>query len=122
MNIPKARALFSAQTIRLEILQESSIQSRSEAMTTLKDEIFLLYKQLDGHYVIKVYNRDNMEEVKDVIPLPGTDAQLMTGCNVSNCVLLQLAPEPENGFHILQYDRTGTNMFYEWSLKKRCIR
>src|SRR6218665_2395750 len=36
--------------------------------------------------------------------------------------LLQLAPEPENGFHILQYDRTGTNMFYEWSLKKRCIR
>src|SRR6218665_3957168 len=36
--------------------------------------------------------------------------------------VLQLAPEPENGFHILQYDRTGTNMFYEWSLKKRCIR
>ena len=36
--------------------------------------------------------------------------------------ILRLAPEPENGFHILQYDRTGTNMFYEWSLKKRCIR
>src|SRR6218665_144439 len=36
--------------------------------------------------------------------------------------ILQLAPEPENGFHILQYDRTGTNMFYEWSLKKRCLR
>ena len=37
--------------------------------------------------------------------------------------ILRLAPEPDNSFHnILQYDRTGTNVFYEWSLKKRCIR
>ena len=36
--------------------------------------------------------------------------------------LLQLVPETENGFHMLQGHRTGTNMFYEWSLKKRCIR
>src|SRR6218665_3741104 len=41
---------------------------------------------------------------------------------VQECIVLQLAPEPENGFRILQYDRTGTNMFYEWSFKKRCIR
>jgi len=57
-------------------------------MTTLKDEIFLLYKQRDGHYVIKVYNRDNMKEMKEVIALPGTDAQCMTGCNVSNCLYI----------------------------------
>ena len=37
-------------------------------------------------------------------------------------ILLQLVPETENGFHILHGHRTGTNMFYEWSLKKRCIR
>ena len=111
MNIPKARALFSAQTIRLEILQESSIQSRSEAMTTLKDEIFLLYKQLDGHYVIKVYNRDNMEEVKDVIPLPGTDAQLMTGCNVSNCVYISLRQGDSLSLEVLRISRDAEQKF-----------
>src|SRR6218665_2298941 len=36
--------------------------------------------------------------------------------------ILQLVPETENGFHMIQTQRTGTNMVYEWSLKKRCIR
>ena len=39
-----------------------------------------------------------------------------------NITVLQLVPETENGFHLIQGHRTGTNMFYEWSLKKRCIR
>ena len=38
------------------------------------------------------------------------------------CILIQLVPETEDGFHMIQTQRTGTNMFYEWSLKKRCIR
>src|SRR6218665_4034859 len=41
---------------------------------------------------------------------------------MQECMLLQLVPETEKGFRMIQTQRTGTNMFYEWSLKKRCIR
>ena len=74
----------------MEVLQESSIELQNRGVTTLKDEIFLLCYRPDRYYVIKVYNRDNLKEVKDVIRLPGTDAQHMTGCNVSNCLYISL--------------------------------
>jgi len=64
------------------------MELQNQAMTTLKDEVFLLCKQLDERYIINVYNRDNMQEVKEVIPLPGTDAQFMAGCNVSDCLYI----------------------------------
>jgi len=68
----------------------TSIRRANQAITTLNDEIFLLYEQRDTHYIINVYDRDNMREAKEVILLPGTDPRDMTGCNVSNCVYVSL--------------------------------
>lgn len=106
--------LFSAQTIRLEILQESSIGSKYLAMTTLKDEIFLLYG-LHTPHTVNVYDRDNMAEVKQIIPLPGTYSQHMSGCNASNCVYIlcrsygdlfsvfRISRDDEHKFHVSQW-------------------
>jgi len=71
----------------------------------------MLYRQLDRHYVIKVYNRDNMEEVKEVIPLPGTGARHMTGCNVSNCVYICLRLGDSPSHEILRISRDVENKF-----------
>ena len=77
------------ETIRLEILHQPSIQLEVIKLTTLKDEIFLLCSPLDGvGVVINVYDRNNMAEVKDVIPLPGILPGDMAACSVSNCVYI----------------------------------
>jgi len=87
------------------------MSKQNEAMTTLKDEIFLLYKQRDDHYVIKVYSRGNMEEVKEVIPLPGTDPMQMTGCNTSNCLYISLRQGDSYDHEILRISRDADHKF-----------
>ena len=83
------------------------------AMTTLKDEVFLLYRQRGGHCAINVYkHRDNMKEATDVIPLPGTIAEYMTGCNVSNCVYLCLREgDFRTRFSVLRISRDVDHKF-----------
>src|SRR6218665_3409122 len=97
--------------IRLEIAQQFSMSSQNHAITTLNDEVFLLYKQRDTHYVIKVYARDNMTEVKEVIPLPGTDPRHMTGCNVSNCVYISLKQGDYDDHEVLRISRDAEHKF-----------
>lgn len=67
-------------------------------MTTLKDDVFLLYTHPNGRFVINVYSREDMEEVKEVIPLSGivTEVQFMASCNVSNCVYVGLCRKEGN--------------------------
>ena len=62
--------------------------------TTMKDEIFIsCYSILDHLTVIRVYDRWNMAEVKEVIPLPANAAlEDIAACSVSNCVYLLFRP------------------------------
>ena len=80
-------------------------------MTTLKEEVFLLCKQFDGYYVINVYDRDNVDEVKDVIPLSVAIAQNMTGCNVSNCVYICIQHGYLHPRSVLRISREGKHTF-----------
>ena len=50
----------------MEMLCQSEIQQHISTVTTLKDEIFM---HVWGEKII-VYDRNNMAELKDVIPLP----------------------------------------------------
>ena len=88
---PKALYTFSDQTIRLEIIYEASMLWLNKSLTTLRDEVFILYAhQPNEHrhclYDINVYNGYNLKELKETIPLPVTEVRFMAGCNVSNCV------------------------------------
>ena len=75
----------------MKFLHESPIQSGIRAVTTLKDEMFMLYRQDDRDYVMNVYNHNNVAEViKDVVPLRETEMVCMAACNVSNCVYVGL--------------------------------
>ena len=103
--------MFSAQTIRLEILHESAIPSESLAVTTLGDELFLLYGRLNEHYAINVYSRENMTQVKKVIALPGTDAEYMTGCNASNCIYICLRERYCRPFSVFRISRDTEHKF-----------
>src|SRR6218665_440242 len=97
---------------------------QNKAITTLNDEVFLLYKQRDTHYVIKVYARDNMEEVKEVIRLPGTDPRYMTGCNVSNCVYISLRQGDCDDREVLRISKDAEHKFNisPWrNDNRRCI-
>ena len=94
----------------MEILDDFSIRSQNKGITTLNDEEFLLYRQMDEHYIINVYNRDSMEP-KEVIRLPGTDAQLMTGCNVSNCVYICLRQGDSWDLEVLRISRDADHKF-----------
>src|SRR6218665_2156912 len=97
---------------------------QNKAITTLNDEVFLLYKQRDTHYVIKVYARDNMTEVKEVIPLPGTDPRHMTGCNVSNCMYISLKQGDYDDREVLRISKDAEHKFNisPWrNDNRRCI-
>lgn len=54
-------------------------------VTTMKDELFMLFTQ-DGQNKINVYDVNDWEEVKDVIALPGISPSDIEGCSVSDCV------------------------------------
>ena len=106
--------MFSAQTIRLEIVQKSSIGKQNKAITTLNDEVFLFYQQRDTHYFINVYDRDNMEEVKGVIRLPGIDPRDMTAAlyqTVSNCVYISLTQGDCDNREVLRISRDAGHKF-----------
>lgn len=80
-------AICIAQTIRLEILHQSSLQISALDVTTMKDEMFVLWSE-GCQYSVNVYDRNNVQAVKDVIPLPGRIPLNLTACSVSNCVYL----------------------------------
>src|SRR5688572_22288243 len=88
---------LALETIRLEILHQFPLQPSSSTSSAIfkviamKDEIFMLC-MLDGKdYVINVYDRNNMVDVKDVIPLPGirVPPNGLAACSVSNSVYVQ---------------------------------
>src|SRR5688572_27002008 len=77
------------ETTRLEILHHHSFRLKVYKLTTLKDEIFLFCSSLDRVcFMINVYDRNNMAEVKDVIPLSRMWPIDMAACSVSNCVYI----------------------------------
>lgn len=57
-------------------------------MTTLVDDIFLLRESHDGTFAISVFDCNNMQEVKDVIPLTNQRPEAIAASSVSNCVYL----------------------------------
>src|SRR6218665_283735 len=85
LNLHERVFNFLAQeTIRLEILQQFPLHYCISSVTTLKDEVFLLGKRDGQCHTITVYDRSNMAEVKDVIPLPRLRAKIVAACSVSN--------------------------------------
>lgn len=85
---------FAAQpTIRLEMLYQSPIQlqmfttkMRPHVFAAMKDEMFMLCRPQDQDFAINIHDRNNVAEVKDVIPLPGISPFDIAACAVSNCV------------------------------------
>lgn len=91
-------------------------------VTTLKDEIFQLcdltfdeaspamsMQDPSVDYVIAVYNRMNVEEMKCVIPLQGILPDDIAGCSLSDCIyvltenlqcqsILRITKDEENQF------------------------
>jgi len=56
---------------------------------THKDELFMICKSENyDYYSIHVYDIYNMAEVKDVVPLPGTEPTAIASCSVSNCLYI----------------------------------
>jgi len=87
-----------AQKIRLEILDRCQLEPNVRFMkaATIKDEIFILYSSIspngDQDLAIRVYNRSQMAEVKEVIPLPDMKVGEIAACSVSNCAYLLYCP------------------------------
>ena len=81
----------------------------------MNDQLFLLYQQRDTHYIINVYDRANLSEVKEVIPLPGTDPQDMAGCNVSNCVYISLKRGDSYYHEVLRISRDAEHNVFNIS-------
>lgn len=87
-----------AQKIRLEILDRCQLEPNVRFMkaATIKDQIFILYNSIspngDQDLAIRVYDRSQMAEVKEVIPLPDMIVGEIAACSVSNCVYLLYCP------------------------------
>jgi len=112
--------LLDQETIRLEILHQSRIQRFSRDLTTLKEEMFILFYESydESEHSVCVYDRNNLAEVKDVIALPGKYPLTLDACNVSNCVyvlcyhedlnensgsIFRIKKDEEHGFNILPW-------------------
>lgn len=66
--IEQSTDFVDQETIRLEIVQQALCSST--LYTTMKDEIFLLCSRNSANLFINVFDRNNIEEVKEIIPLP----------------------------------------------------
>lgn len=70
------------------MLHQSPLPEYVASVAALKDEILMLcevHRQAD---CIEVHDRNNMAEVKEVIPLPGLRTYSIAACNVSDCVYI----------------------------------
>lgn len=95
----KKSNIFAAQkTNRLEVLHQCSIQFYVSKVCIIEDDIFLL----KSHNVIYVYNRNNMREVKNYIPIPLLHSEGMEACSLSNWVYVLGAIEEWNRFSVLR--------------------
>src|SRR5688572_12557060 len=71
-------------------------------LTTMRDEVFMIFQ---GGSRLNVYDRNNMVEAKDVIPLPNRYLLDMVACSVSNCVyILNLATDGPSIIRITKDD------------------
>ena len=82
--IEQSTDFVDQETIRLEIVQQALCSST--LYTTMKDEIFLLCSRNSANLFINVFDRNNIEEVKEIIPLPRSRPVSLAACSVSNCV------------------------------------
>src|SRR6218665_176662 len=83
--------IFLAQKTRsrFQILHQSPLQFHVLDAVTFKDQLFLLCRPHHNFlFAIHVHDRNNMTQVKGVIPLPEIQPTTMVACSVSNCLYI----------------------------------
>lgn len=108
--------VLAQETIRFEILHQSRIQHSPLRLAIMNEEIYILCKTDDASDLslnVRVYDRNNLSEVKDVIALPEKNLMEIEGCDVSNCVYVLCYAEElnENSCSVLRIKRDEENRF-----------
>ena len=114
--------LVDQETIRLEILDQSRLQYVGNVFkyTTMKDEIFLLCSPYSEEHYINVFDRSNIAEVKEVIPLPGLRPNSIADCSVSNCVYV-LNMKVHDHVSVMRIARDGEHWVVSMLIREMCL-
>lgn len=67
-------------------LQMFTTKIRHRVFAAMKDEMFMLCRPQDQDFAINIHDRNNLAEVKDIIPLPGISPFDIAACALSDCV------------------------------------
>lgn len=92
----------------MKILQHSPIQSEVSQVTTVGDELFMLYDH-DGQASVFIYDRNNTVDVKDVIVLPEMSPVEIAGCSASRCVYV--LSKDSNSHSVWRITKDGEHQF-----------